>query len=72
MRFHLNFLACALRVLGFLLMAAEMPQSSRSWKKSLQQDRAQEMRRNSFTGKSLIRFTRGNGRLAREELRELR
>jgi hypothetical protein len=74
MRFHLNFLACAtLLSCPSLSTATEEPPVEQIMEKvAANQDRAQEMRREFvYRQKVIIRFTRGNGRLAREERREL-
>ena len=74
MRFHLNILACAtLLFSSSLSMASEKPLVEQIMEKvAANQDRAEQMRREFVYRQSvIIRFTRGNGRLAREELREL-
>jgi len=74
MRFNTNLLACAaLLFLSSLSMATDNPLVEQIMEKvAANQDRAQEMRREFvYRQRVIIRFTRSNGRLAREELREL-
>jgi hypothetical protein len=74
MRFHINFLACAALLFSSSLpMATEKPLVEQIMEKvAVNQDRAQEMRREFvYRQKIVIRLTRGNGKLAREELHEL-
>jgi len=74
MRFHLNFLVCAAALFWPpLSMATGKPPVEQIMEKvAANQDRAQQLRGEFvYRQKVVIRFTRGNGRLAREELREL-
>ena len=73
MRFHLNFLVCAALLFSpSLLTATENPLVEQIMQKvAANQDRAEQLRREFVYRQSvIIRLTRGNGRLAREELRE--
>jgi hypothetical protein len=74
MRFRTNFLASAsLLFSSSLLMATEKPLIDQIMEKvAANQDRAEQMRREFVYRQTVvIRVTRANGRLAREELREL-
>jgi hypothetical protein len=74
MRFHVSFLVCTALLSGPLpSTAAERSLVEQIMEEvAANQDRAQELRREFvYRQEVIIRFTRGNGRLAREELREL-
>ena len=74
MRRHHRFLACApLLLASSLSMATERPEVEQIMKEvAANQDRAQDLRREFvYRQDVLVRLTRGNKKLVREELREL-
>jgi len=74
MRFHLNFLACAtLMSCPSLSTATEKPTVEQIMERvAANQDRAQDLRREFvYRQNVVVRLTRGNKKLVREELREL-